>query len=561
MSTHRDVHQPHDHLPAVDAGSPASDYDVIVVGGGPAGLAGALSLSRAGRSVLVVDAGEPRNAPASAVHNLLGNEGAAPADLRVRGMQEVEAYGARVVDGRVAAARRVSDEAADPRFVATVDSARGGHEITARRILLASGVTDVLPEVEGIRDHWGGAVVHCPFCHGHEVRDQRIVILGATPMAGHSGLLWRQWTPHLTLLLDPAVSLERGEVERLHARGVRIVAGTAAALEERDGQLTGVRTSAGDVLPCDHVVAPVVSMPAPATIALLADLDLAPTPWEMNGATIAHRLEAAGTGQTAAPGVYAAGNLVEPHLQVVASRAAGAQAAAMLLMDLISADADAAVAAARAEFFERPAWEERFGGDEQAFSGRVNETLAAYASDLPPGRALDAGAGEGGDVLWLAERGWDVTALEFSEAGRRRIGERASAAGLADRVSLRGDDVRELDTAGETWDLVTAFFVHLPEGGMVDATRRLAAAVAPGGTLLVVGHHPGDMPPGSPMAMHCHTAAELAAALDDDAWIVTAEDRPRVAGSEHGAGHHLRDTVLRAVRRRDRAATGSRPTG
>ena len=544
MTTTRDHHAPFDHLPE----RRRTDVDVLVVGGGPAGLAAALSLSRAGRSVVVVDAGAPRNAPAIGVHNLLGDEGATPADLMARGRQEVEAYGARVVEARVVEAAPLPDLAGDPAFTVTVEGAAGTREMTARRLVLATGAVDTLPDVAGLAEHWGRHVLHCPFCHGAEVRDHEIVVLGTTVLAGHSGLLWRQWTPHVTLLLDPAVALQPLEVERLHARGVRVVVGVAAALETAAGRVVGVRTEAGEVLACSEVVTPTVASPSrEVRDGVLRGLGLATAPFEVQGAVFGDRLEVSPMGATTTPGVYAAGNLVEPHVQVVASRAAGAQVAAAVLMDLIEADADEAVVAARASFFEVDAWEERFGGEEALFSGRVNATLAAVAADLAPGRALDVGSGEGGDVLWLAEQGWQATALEFSAAGRRRTQERAEAAGLADRVAVRGDDVRLFDAGGETWDLVTAFFVHLPDGGMVDVTRRLGEAVAPGGTLLVVGRHPGDMPVGSPMRVYTHTAEQLASALDPAMWQVTCEDRVRVQAHD-GAEQVMTDAVLRARR-------------
>jgi 2-polyprenyl-3-methyl-5-hydroxy-6-metoxy-1,4-benzoquinol methylase len=122
--------------------------------------------------------------------------------------------------------------------------------------------------------------------------------------------------------------------------------------------------------------------------------------------------------------------------------------------------------------------------------------LEVEATDLASGRALDVGCGEGADAIWLAARGWDVTAVDFADAALARVATRAAEAGLADRVETRRVDVRSFDPDGETWDLVTSHFLHLPDGGMLDVTRRLGSAVAPGGTLLVVGHDPGDVATG-----------------------------------------------------------------
>ena len=142
----------------------SDEYDVVVVGGGAAGLSGALTLARAGRSVLVVDDGTPRNAPAGHVHNYLGREGTPPAELYAIGRGEVAGYGGEVVDGRVTAARREHDG-----FAVTVD---GDREVRARRLLVTTGLVDELPDLPGLAEQWGRGVLHCPFCHGAEVRGQ-----------------------------------------------------------------------------------------------------------------------------------------------------------------------------------------------------------------------------------------------------------------------------------------------------------------------------------------------------------------------------------------------------
>src|SRR4051812_2274907 len=145
-------------------------YDVVVIGGGAAGLSGALALARARRRVLVIDAGEPRNAPAGHVHNYLGREGTPPAELLAAGRAEVGGYGGQVSGGRVTGAERTDDAG----FRVGLDD---GRTVRARRLLVATGLVDQLPDVPGLGDLWGSDVLHCPYCHGWEVRDRAIGVL------------------------------------------------------------------------------------------------------------------------------------------------------------------------------------------------------------------------------------------------------------------------------------------------------------------------------------------------------------------------------------------------
>src|ERR671916_352434 len=149
---------------SITEGQDLAMYDVVVVGGGAAGLSGALTLGRARRSVLVVDAGEPRNSPASGVHGFLTRDGTNPAALLWVGREEVRRYGANLLDGRVASAERVEDG-----FIVTLDD---GGSVRARRQLVATGRVDELPDVPGVRERWGRDVLQCLYCHGWEVRDQ-----------------------------------------------------------------------------------------------------------------------------------------------------------------------------------------------------------------------------------------------------------------------------------------------------------------------------------------------------------------------------------------------------
>jgi SAM-dependent methyltransferase len=204
--------------------------------------------------------------------------------------------------------------------------------------------------------------------------------------------------------------------------------------------------------------------------------------------------------------------------------------------------------------FEAPAWDERYSGDGQIWSGEPNVQLVAEVTDLTPGTALDLGCGEGGDVIWLARRGWTVTGADFSAAGLARAARLAEEAGVAERTDWWQVDAREFDAGGRSFDLVSTQYLHPPEGGMVDVVGRLAAAVAPGGHLLVVGHAP---PPGSshlgahePNARHraMLPAADLLPGLPADFEALAVEQRPHPHVHD-GETIHIDDSVLLARRR------------
>jgi 2-polyprenyl-3-methyl-5-hydroxy-6-metoxy-1,4-benzoquinol methylase len=146
-----------------------------------------------------------------------------------------------------------------------------------------------------------------------------------------------------------------------------------------------------------------------------------------------------------------------------------------------------------AALFEPLSWDERYSGAEKVWSGNPNVQLVAEVSALPPGTALDVGCGEGGDVIWLAQRGWWVTGADFSARGLERAARHAEEAGVADRIDWWQVDARAFSAGGRSYDLVTTHFLHPPDGGMVEIVGRLCEAVAPGGHLLVVGHAPSEV--------------------------------------------------------------------
>ncbi|MGH3658066.1 MAG: FAD-dependent oxidoreductase, partial [Micromonosporaceae bacterium] len=397
-------------------------YDVVVIGGGAAGLSGALALARARRSVLLVDAGQPRNAPAGHVHNYLGREGTPPADLASTGRDEVTRYGGEIVTGRVDAVAKQ-----DAGFVVTLhhdlpsdhDDDRDQHRqrtVRARRLLVTTGLVDELPDVPGVAERWGSDVLHCPYCHGWEVRDQRIGVVASGPLAMHQAQLWRQWSPHVMLLLHhtPAHGLSDQDAERLAARGITVVDGPIAGLEVSGDTLTGVRLVSGEVVPLDAVV---VAPRFTARAGLLESLGLDPVDIEMDGHVMASQVPADANGATTVPGVWVAGNVSDARAQVITAAAAGLNAGAAINADLVEEETTDAVAAYRHKLgtmFEEAAWEERYRSRDAVWSGRPNPQLVAEVADLPAGRALDVGSGEGADAIWLAERGWRVMAVDIS---------------------------------------------------------------------------------------------------------------------------------------------------
>ena len=311
-----------------------SNIDVVVIGGGAAGLAGAVAFARSRRSVLVIDAGEPRNAPADGVHNFLTREGTPPAELLAIGRAEVTGYGGQVISGRVS---DVSRNAEGKWFTVRLTN---GDEVQARRILIASGAADSLPDIPGLAERWGQDVLHCPFCHGWESRDRAIGILGTGPMAVHATLLWRQISPDVTLFLHTAPPLTPDQAEQLAAVGVPVVEGEVAELVITNDHLSGVRMATGDVIPREIVVAGSV---VHAHAEFLAGLGLETTPLEMGGQVLATHLQAGQFGSTDVPGVWIAGNVAEPMGQVITAAADGLRAGAAINMDLITEDTTRAV--------------------------------------------------------------------------------------------------------------------------------------------------------------------------------------------------------------------------
>ena len=512
-----------------------TDVDVVIVGGGSAGLAAALMLGRARRSVVVVDDGRPRNAPAEHVHGYLGREGVAPAELLAIGRAEVAAYGVEVRPGRVVRLERRHDGAFDAELA-------DGTIVGCRRVLVATGLRDELPPIPGVAERWGRDVLHCPYCHGWEVRDQRIVVLSTSEWGAFQASLWRQWSDDVTLVVHSGPAPTSAEREQLGVRGVTIVEATVAGLVVADDRLEGIRLDDGTVVPAAAVVV------APRMIAngeLLASLGIEPVDAPRGVGTT---IPADAMGATSVPGLYVAGNVSNAGAHVLSAAASGAQAGAAINADLVSDDTERA----RRPVMDRAFWEDRYRSKPQVWSGQPNPHLVTEVAGLTPGTALDVGAGEGADAIWLAEHGWKVTAVDLSSVALDRGRQRAEEVGVADRITWRQADLTTWTPPAGAFDLVTAHYLHPPPEARSTVYAAIAGAVAPGGTLLLVGHHPSDMDAGVGRPRWPEmfaTAEELAATTLDDGWTVVATDaRPRQVTDHDGNAATAHDAVLVARR-------------
>ncbi|HEX8005784.1 MAG TPA: class I SAM-dependent methyltransferase [Trebonia sp.] len=206
------------------------------------------------------------------------------------------------------------------------------------------------------------------------------------------------------------------------------------------------------------------------------------------------------------------------------------------------------------ERFTQEFWDARYQTKESLWSGKPNAHLVAQAEDLAPGTALDAGAGEGADAIWLAGRGWRVTAVDISAVALERAAGHAAQAGeeVAGRITWHREDLLEWRPPKRGYDLVAAHYLHLPSAGRQPLFRRLAAAVAEGGTLLIVAHHPSDLQTTVPRPQEpdlFFTGDDIAAQLDGQGWeIVTNVAAPRQVSDPDGHQVTIHDTVFRARR-------------
>ncbi|MDQ0711768.1 thioredoxin reductase [Streptomyces luteogriseus] len=310
-------------------------YAVVVIGGGAAGLSAALVLGRARHRTLVVDAGEPRNAPAAHMQGYLTRDGMPPAEFLALGREEIARYGVELQRDRVVEVTRGEDLTGVQGEDFTVVLA-GGRTVRARRLVVATGLKDELPAVAGVAERFGRDVLHCPFCHGWEVRDQPFGVLASSPASVHQALMVSQWSKDVRFFLHTVAEeeLSDGDLRRLATAGVEVVPGEVAGLVVEDDRLTGVRLADG----AEHARSVLFLAPrAVPQTGLLEGLgaELHQTPFGAYPVVDA-------TGLTTVPGVWAAGNAIGFAEQVVHAASGGYRAASAIVGDLLMSDLDAA---------------------------------------------------------------------------------------------------------------------------------------------------------------------------------------------------------------------------
>ncbi|MBU9765616.1 NAD(P)/FAD-dependent oxidoreductase [Mycobacterium sp. TNTM28] len=455
-------------------------WDCVIVGGGAAGLSAALVLGRARRRVLLVDAEQQSNLAAHGIGGLLGSDGRPPAELYAAGRSELAGYpSVELRSGEIVRG--------EPGF--ELELADGTREHT-RTVLLATGMQYRGPDITGIETLWGTSVFHCPFCHGWEMRDAPVAVVAQGDRAVHSALMMRGWTDDVVVLTNGDSGLDDAQAAQLAGAGIGVDERTIAQFVAQDGELAAVEFTDGTRLPRrGALVAATLHQPSP----LAGQLGAVWAP----GPIAADALVVDAFARTSVPGLFAAGDIAAQMPQVATAVASGSQAGAAVVQHLLGEDVGLPVppwpapSTVTAQY-----WERHYGQRGRIWSGRVNAQLAKIAADLPAGTALDLGCGEGGDAVWLAEHGWQVTAVDVSQTALGRAAAEAQARGIADRITFERHDLSESIPDGG-FDLVSAQFLQSPIAmDRAGVLRRAAGAVAPGGLLVIVDH--GAAPPWAP---------------------------------------------------------------
>jgi thioredoxin reductase len=293
------------------------DYDVLIIGAGSAGLSAALTLGRCRRRVLLADGGPPRNAPSPAVHSFFTRDGIKPAALLHLGHEQLAPY--PTVEARELKIKQLTKLAHG--FRATGENSQGyPQEVTTRRVLLATGVHDVLPPLPGFRELWGSSVLHCPYCHGYEVRDQPLAVYGRGKAVVGLALLISRWSPDVVVVTDGPGHLTDYARQRLRRQRIQVRQEPIARLvgTPKTG-LRCVEFTDGSFLECKALfLHPPQEQRSPLAAELGAHLTGKGAVWVDKNA------------QTTIPGLYAAGDMVPGQQQALLAAASGSKAAICL---------------------------------------------------------------------------------------------------------------------------------------------------------------------------------------------------------------------------------------
>ncbi|MDG9715643.1 NAD(P)/FAD-dependent oxidoreductase [Streptomyces sp. DH24] len=303
-------------------------YDAVVVGGGAAGLSAALVLGRARMRALVVDAGEPRNAPSAHMQGYLSRDGMSPAEFLAVGREEISRYGVELVRDRAV------EVTGGEHFAVSLAS---GRTVRARRLVVSTGLKDELPAVPGVAERFGRDVLHCPFCHGWEVRDEAFGVLATSVASVHQALIVSQWSKDVTFFLHTVAEEELSDqdLRRLAAAGVKVVPGDVGGLVVEDDRLTGVRLADGTTHARSVVFVAPRAVPQTGLLEQLG-AELHETPF--GAYPVVDQ-----TGLTTVPGVWAAGNAIGFAEQVVHAASGGYRAATAIVGDLVMSRLNEAV--------------------------------------------------------------------------------------------------------------------------------------------------------------------------------------------------------------------------
>ncbi|MFD3991345.1 NAD(P)/FAD-dependent oxidoreductase [Streptomyces sp. NPDC058583] len=305
-------------------------YEAVVVGGGAAGLSAALVLGRSRRRTLVVDAGEPRNAPTAHMQGVLSRDGMNPADYLAAGRAEIAGYGVELRTGEVTGAAPDGNGG----FVLTLAD---GETVGARRLVVTTGLVDELPVIDGLAERWGRDVLHCPYCHGWEVRDESFGVIAHPTMPAHQALMVAHWSKDVTLFLHTSAEPTEHEAALLDAAGVRVERGEVTGFAVEDDRLTGVRLADGRTVARSVVFAAATRLAARDGVLRQLGAELRETPF-------GEFVVVDEVGRTSVPGVWAAGNVTGPQEQVVNAVSRGYRAAAALNSELVFGDLEERVA-------------------------------------------------------------------------------------------------------------------------------------------------------------------------------------------------------------------------